>query len=452
MRHMHMAAAAAAAAAANGSGLSNSAAMQADLSLLSHHVAAAAAVIAAPQAKESAEDSATPITSPSTTNDHQQRKEQRVNTSNAHLISVSNSRGGAGNRPGRHSNVAELGPSKDGYCWRKYGQKQVKGSEHPRSYYRCTAPNCPVRKKVELSTETGVESSSYSGTHNHPCPGVRGSNGVKRQKSPRTVLNRQRKLSMSPTSGSPLSSPWAPDQHPSSTTLHRVSSADSDVTDHTGLNTSSMHENKDVVSIIRHVATQVHVEANAAAIAIGLEPDSTDAKVVNDEGSKLQTTDVLNSPRGSKKRSRPQNLIPSSPSTSQRMGDGSRYIEYVVTDADVNEDGFRWRKYGQKLVKGNEAHPRSYYRCTVLNCPVRKHVERRQGAPEVLKVTYEKSHNHERPSARLCVDVVKGCSHVGAKRRVGVGVEGSVVAHDAGMNSPQDDEVAAAALTALHTQ
>lgn len=61
-------------------------------------------------------------------------------------------------------------PSDDGYNWRKYGQKQVKGSEYPRSYYKCTHPNCQVKKKVERSHEGHITEIIYKGTHNHPKP------------------------------------------------------------------------------------------------------------------------------------------------------------------------------------------------------------------------------------------------------------------------------------------
>jgi len=61
-------------------------------------------------------------------------------------------------------------PADDGYNWRKYGQKQVKGSEFPRSYYKCTHPHCPVKKKVERSLEGHVTAIIYKGEHNHQRP------------------------------------------------------------------------------------------------------------------------------------------------------------------------------------------------------------------------------------------------------------------------------------------
>lgn len=61
-------------------------------------------------------------------------------------------------------------PNDDGYNWRKYGQKQVKGSEFPRSYYKCTHPSCPVKKKVERSVDGQITEIIYKGEHNHQRP------------------------------------------------------------------------------------------------------------------------------------------------------------------------------------------------------------------------------------------------------------------------------------------
>ncbi|KAF8694038.1 hypothetical protein HU200_038488 [Digitaria exilis] len=70
-----------------------------------------------------------------------------------------------------------------------------------------------------------------------------------------------------------------------------------------------------------------------------------------------------------------------------------RYAFQTRSQVDILDDGYRWRKYGQKAVKNNK-FPRSYYRCTHQGCNVKKQVQRLSRDEAVVVTTYEGTHTH----------------------------------------------------------
>ncbi|XVE64774.1 hypothetical protein DITRI_Ditri07aG0128800 [Diplodiscus trichospermus] len=68
--------------------------------------------------------------------------------------------------------VTADGLPSDIWAWRKYGQKPIKGSPYPRSYYRCSSSKgCLARKQVERScSDPRIFIITYTAEHSHGHP------------------------------------------------------------------------------------------------------------------------------------------------------------------------------------------------------------------------------------------------------------------------------------------
>ncbi|KAL1538743.1 putative WRKY transcription factor 4 isoform X3 [Salvia divinorum] len=209
-------------------------------------------------------------------------------------------------------------PASDGYNWRKYGQKCVKASDCPRSYYKCTYANCLVKKKVERSYDGRVSEIVYKGEHNHDPP-----QSNKRKKDSPVALDGE------------------------------------------------------VNCVDENVQESQNDETEGSVIVIDDEKD-------NEPLAKRRSSD---------------NRQQSIPATSHQTITESKIVVQTRSEVDLLDDGYKWRKYGQKVVKGNP-HPRSYYRCTYAGCNVRKQVERSSADPKAVITSYEGKHSHEIPAGK----------------------------------------------------
>ncbi|XP_068657746.1 WRKY transcription factor SUSIBA2-like [Aristolochia californica] len=282
-------------------------------------------------------------------------------------------------------------PSEDGYNWRKYGQKQVKGSEYPRSYYKCTHPNCQVKKKVERSHDGQITEIIYKGAHNHAKP----------QPSRRSAIGSTFSLGemsdslegsmtyargeggsiwrgIQPGSNDKSGGDWRCDG------LERTSS------------TSVVTDASDPLSTAQGKQMNVFESADTPELSSTLASHDDDEDGAT-QGSMSLGDDGEDDESEPKRRKKESSLIEMN--LVSRSVREPRVVVQTDSEVDILDDGYRWRKYGQKVVKGNP-NPRSYYKCTNAGCTVRKHVERASHDLKSVITTYEGKHNHEVPAAR----------------------------------------------------
>ncbi|KAI5683188.1 hypothetical protein M9H77_04416 [Catharanthus roseus] len=247
----------------------------------------------------------------------------------------------------------------DGYNWRKYGQKLVKGNVFVRSYYKCTYASCTSKKQVERSYDGRLTDIKYIGKHEHPKP----------QNSP------------------PISA-FVPPQE--------VPKLDMAVTAASEANGKPSFPHQDISKAIvpSGAPKQSALTSNEGEISRSQNSHDNDDDSPNTKKQKRETANV------------DDNLV-------KKTYCESRYVVQTMSEVDVINDCYRWRKYGQKLVKGNP-NPRSYYRCSNSGCPVKKHVERSSHDPKIVITTYEGKHDHEMPASSSSSQTAVG-SHIDRK-------------------------------------
>jgi len=249
--------------------------------------------------------------------------------------------------------------TEDGYNWRKYGQKLVKGNEFIRSYYKCTHPKCQVKKQLERSHDGQIVDTTYFGEHDHPKP----------------------QLNVPVAVGFTVSVVDERPNEPSSTSAEDKSFVELGQTPH------------------QMEPADPHQPLTVAA--------SDDVKSLLSETNRMRHEVDHDDDRDSKRQRKEKCTVDALP-VDKPSGE-PRLVVQTMSEVDIVNDGYRWRKYGQKFVKGNP-NPRSYYRCSNPGCPVKKHVERASHDPKVVITTYEGQHDHDMPPSRTVTHNTAGPS------------------------------------------
>ncbi|PWA68400.1 DNA-binding WRKY [Artemisia annua] len=229
----------------------------------------------------------------------------------------------------------------DGYKWRKYGKKMVKGSKFPRSYYKCRHPKCEVKKILERSYTGQTTEIAYKGTHDHPKP------------QPSCLF----------TAGALM----------------------------------SKHRRKIKIKFYMCLLKQVSgIAYYAFTMKIYLGATDIDVTLPQLDITNNEVADDLDMKRG-------MNIDTLDVTPVIKPIREPRLVVQTMSEVDIMDDGYRWRKYGQKVVRCNP-NPRSYYKCTSAECPEQ---QQRRAAQASVKAKGNATIKTEANDA-ICLDLSVG--------------------------------------------
>ncbi|XP_065848643.1 probable WRKY transcription factor 32 [Euphorbia lathyris] len=261
------------------------------------------------------------------------------------------------------SHICKEMPATDGYRWRKYGEKQMKSSKSSRSYYRCSRSDCHAKKKVQHCDQSGhVIDVIYTGHHDHD------------------ITQNKRVITREPAAAAKLTADSQVDS------AQKVDGAD--------LSIRSEDSRK---SSVQMGETEQHSSSSSNCnTGVKFEEQNGDKPELEKSFTDAEVQQKLGSEPGCRKRSNERCVHSTSVSEANRE---SKTVVHASADGVIADDGYRWRKYGQKMVKAN-SHSRSYYRCTSAGCTAHKHVERLTNDATETIITYVGNHDHDMPASK----------------------------------------------------
>ncbi|KAI7731519.1 hypothetical protein M8C21_014783 [Ambrosia artemisiifolia] len=292
-------------------------------------------------------------------------------------------------------------PDDDGYIWRKYGQKDILGSKYPRSYYRCNFSKthaCCAKKQVQrrCTEEPCVFEVVYRGKHT--CPEILSNNynmglilcyafvsrkfcvvksgstlQVNQSLSKDTKEDREHVDQLQVVQKEDLSN------ESEKTSTLKIFNGNNGTRSQYAETAFRMWEPPSPISgKPDNKDTQCMFKAPNQKLASTKKKSSSADIAESIQQMKRAPHDVRKCLQNGTLRSKYSSIITSSHQVKVNKG---------IQVEEALDDGYIWRKYGEKSVCGSK-----YPRCSTRGCSAKKHVHRSTEDPSVFEVSYSGKH------------------------------------------------------------